>query len=97
MNMLALAYRNYGCTEFRNLNLDKAFEWFEKSVRAAKSSGVEDTLAACCLEYGMALIKSTTDLRLAKKLLNRSSIVYRNLGNVSRAQVAEATLSTLAA
>jgi tetratricopeptide (TPR) repeat protein len=95
MNMLALAYRNYGCVEFRNLNLHKAFEWFEKSVRSAQSSGVEDTVAACCYEYGVALIKSTADPRLAKKLLKKSSSVYREIGNTARARLAETTMASI--
>ena len=93
--MLALAYRNYGFVEFRNSNLQTGFEWFEKSVRAARTSGVEDTFAACCYEYGMALIKSATDLKLAKKLLKRSSTVYRDLGNLARAKVVEARLAAV--
>ena len=94
-NMLALAYRNYGYMEFRNANLHNAFEWFEKSVRSAQSSGVEDTVAACCFEYGMALIRSAVDPRLAKKLLKKSSSVYREIGNTTRARLAEATLATI--
>jgi len=54
---------------------------------------VEDTYAACCYEYGMALIKSATDPRLARKLLKRSSTVYRNIGNLKLANKAEATLA----
>jgi tetratricopeptide (TPR) repeat protein len=95
LNMLALAYRNYGYLEFHNSNLQKGFEWFEKSVRSAKTSGVEDTYAACCYEYGMALIKTATDPRLARKLLKRSSTVYRNIGNLTLANKAEATLAGL--
>ena len=94
-NMLALAYRNYGYVEFRNSKLDIAFDWFEKSVRSAKSSGVEDTLAACCWEYGMALIKSSLNPRLAAKLLKKSSSVYRNIGNIARARAAETTLAAI--
>jgi len=93
LNMLALAYRNYGYLEFHNANLQKGFEWFEKSVRSAKTSGVEDTYAACCYEYGMALIKTATDPRLARKLLKRSSTVYRNIGNSTLANKADATLA----
>jgi len=96
-NMLALAYRNYGHVEFSNSNLQKAFEWFEKSVRTARSSGVEDTFAACCFEYGMALIKSAMDPRLAKKLLKRSSTAYRDIGNLAKARVAEAMLASIQA
>lgn len=95
MNMLALAYRNYGYLEFRNSNLHGAFEWFEKSVRAAKASGVEDTFAACCVEYGMALIKSATDIKLAKKLLKKSSSVYREIGNAARARIIESRLASI--
>jgi len=95
LNMLALAYRNYGFVEFHNSNLQTGFEWFEKSVRAARTSGVEDTFAACCYEYGMALIKSAADLKLAKKLLKRSSTVYRDLGNLTRAKVVEARLAAV--
>ncbi len=95
LNMLALAYRNYGFTEFRNSNVHKGFEWFEKSVRTAKASGVEDTFAACCYEYGMALIKSTTDPRLAKKLLKKSSAIYRDIGNLARARAIEERLAAV--
>jgi tetratricopeptide (TPR) repeat protein len=95
MNMLALAYRNYGYLEFRNSNLNKAFEWFEKSVRSARASGVEDTFAACCVEYGMALIKSATDLKLARKLLKKSSSIYREIGNASRARAIEHELAAV--
>jgi tetratricopeptide (TPR) repeat protein len=93
LNMLALAYRNYAYVEFHNSNLQMGFEWFEKSVRAARSSGVEDTFAACCYEYGMALLKSAIDPKLAKKLLKKSSVVYREIGNVALARKAEATLA----
>ncbi len=92
-NMLALAYRNYGYVEFRNSNLDKAVEWFEKSVRAADASGVEDTLAACCYEYGMALTKAMLNPRLAAKLLKKSSRIYRAIGNIERARAAESRLA----
>jgi tetratricopeptide (TPR) repeat protein len=94
MNMLALAYRNYGCVEMRGGKLEVAFDWFEKSVRAAKASGVEDTLAACCYEYGMSLIQAATDLRLAKKLLKKSASMFKSMGNASRAKYIEATLAS---
>jgi hypothetical protein len=64
-------------------------------VRAAKGSGVEDTFAACCYDYGIGLIESMTDLRLAKKLLKRSCSVYRNIGNTQMAYNAEARLSAV--
>jgi tetratricopeptide (TPR) repeat protein len=92
-NMLALAYRNYGYIELRNSRYDLAFEWFEKSVRAAEASGVEDTFAACCNEYGMGLIKAATDLRLAKKLLKKAASLYRNMGDIERARTVETKLS----
>jgi len=92
-NYLALAYRNYGCLDFRTSRFETAFEWFEKSIRTAQASGVEDTLAACCYEYGMALIKSATDLRLAKRLLKKATSIYRRLGNVGRAEAVERHLS----
>lgn len=95
MNMLALAYRNYGRIELRNSRVHEAFGWYEKSVRAAKGSGVEDTFAACCYDYGIGLIESMTDLRLAKKLLKRSCSVYRNIGNTQMAYNAEARLSAV--
>ena len=88
-NMLALSYRNYGAIEMRNSNIDKGFEWLEKSVRLAKSSGVEDTFAACCFEYGMALIHSSANLKLATKLLKRASSLYRGIGNVAQAKRVE--------
>ena len=94
-NMLALSYRNYGTIEMRNSNYERAFDWFEKSVRAAKASGVDNTFAACCYEYGMALIKTMTNPRLAKKLLKRSSSVYRDLGNTKRAQTIESRLAVV--
>lgn len=88
-NMLALAYRNYGCVEFRNSNIDVAADWFERSIRAADASGVEDTLAACCYEYGMALLKTAANPKLAVKLLKKSSKIYRNIGNIEKARAAE--------
>lgn len=93
LNMLALAYRNYGLIEFRNGKIDQAFKWFDKSVRMAKSSGVEDTYAACCYEYGLALIKGLTNPTLAKQLLARAVSTYRNIGNQQLARIAEAKLS----
>lgn len=93
MNMLALAYRNYGTIECRNRRDEVGFQWFEKGVRAAKASGVEDTMAVCCYEYGMALIKSTLNLSLARKLLKRAATIYRSLGNTEKARSAEATLA----
>ena len=95
MNMLALTYRNYGKIELSNSKLDLAFDWFEKSVRAAKTSGVEDTFAACCFEYGLGLIESLTDMRLAKKLLKKSSSVYREIGNTAKARAVEARLAAV--
>jgi tetratricopeptide (TPR) repeat protein len=93
INMLALAYRNYGYIELRNSRYDLAFEWFEKSVRAAEASGVEDTFAACCHEYGMGLIKAATDLKLAKKLLKKAASLYRSMGDIERARTVETKLS----
>jgi tetratricopeptide (TPR) repeat protein len=92
-NMLALAYRNYGCIEAIRSDHGKAREWFERSIREAKSSRVEDTLAACCYEYGLVLVKSASDMKLAKKLLARCSEIYRNLGNVHMAKVSDAALA----
>jgi tetratricopeptide (TPR) repeat protein len=93
LNLLALAYRNYGCVEMRSGKLESACDWFEKSLRAAKASGVEDTLAACCYEYGMSLIQSASDHRLAKKLLKRSASLFRNMGNASKARRIESALA----
>jgi tetratricopeptide (TPR) repeat protein len=93
LNLLALAYRNYGCVEMRSLRPETAFDWFERSVRAAKASGVEDTLAACCYEYGMSLIHAATDIRLAKKLLKRSASLFRNMGNADKAKYIESALA----
>jgi len=89
LNMLALAYRNYGYIESKNSNMEKAEPWFEKSVRTAKASGVEDTYAACCYEYGMALIRSTVKLGLAKKLMKRAASTYRDIGNMDYAKRVE--------
>jgi tetratricopeptide (TPR) repeat protein len=94
-NMLALAYRNYGTIEARNGRYHESFDWFEKSVRSAKASGVEDTLAACCYEYGMTLIKATVDPRLAVKLLKKASAIYRSIGNTSRAREAESRAAAI--
>jgi tetratricopeptide (TPR) repeat protein len=93
LNQLAQAYMIYGLTEFHNSNLEKAFEWFEKSIRTANASGVETTLAGCYYEYGMALIEATADLRLAKKLLKKASALFRDLGNIDRAMQAEKRLA----
>ncbi len=93
LNMLALAYRNYGYIEFRNNG--GGFDWFEKSLRAAESSGVEETFAACCCEYGSALIKSAANLRLAKKLLRKSSSIYASIGNPQMARAVEARLAAI--
>ena len=93
LNMLALSYRNYALIEFRNSNVDQAFKWFEKSVRTARSSGVEDTYAACCYEYGLALIRSLTNIKLAKKLLAKAADTYRAIGNSQLARTAEAKLT----
>jgi tetratricopeptide (TPR) repeat protein len=93
-NLLALAYRNIGVVEFRCHHTKKAFEWFDKSIRAAETSCVEDTYAACCYEYGVALISSATDLRLAKRLLKRASAAYRNIGNLDRARMVETRVAS---
>ncbi len=93
LNQLAGAYVNYGLIEFRCLDLEKAFAWFEKGIRAAMASGVEETLASCYYEYGMALVESTANLRLAKKLLNKASTLFRNLGNMETASRAEKLLA----
>lgn len=93
-NLLALAYRNYGVVESRCHHTDKAFEWFEKSIRAAEASGVEDTVAACCYEYGMTLLAGSLNLRLAKKLMKKASAAYRHIGNIERARAVEIRLST---
>lgn len=93
LNLLAHAFRNYGLIEFRNSNFDKATEWFEKSIRTAISSGVEETLASCYYEYGMALIESTINMRLAKKMLKKASTIFRDLGNFDRASLVEKRLS----
>jgi tetratricopeptide (TPR) repeat protein len=95
LNMLALAYRNYGSIELRNYNHSAAFDWFEKSVRAAEASGVEDTMAVCCYEYGMGLISALTNLRLARKLIKKASSVYRAIGNTEKARAAEAKLAAI--
>ena len=95
LNMLALAYRNYGCLEFKSSNRERAFEWFEKSVRTAKASSVEDTFAACCYEYGVFLIKCTTDLKLARKLLRRSSSAWKTIGNTARARAADSAIASI--
>ncbi len=94
-NMLAFAYRNYASIELRNKNLRTAFDWFEKSVRSARASGVEDTVAACCYDYGMALITTLTDIRLAKKLLKKSSSIYRDVGQMERARAVDAKLAAI--
>jgi tetratricopeptide (TPR) repeat protein len=92
-NLLALAYRNYGSIEMRNGKFDAAFDWFEKSVRVAEASGVEDTMAACCYEYGMSLINAVTDVRLAKRLLKRSASIFRGIGNIDKARSIEKKLA----
>jgi tetratricopeptide (TPR) repeat protein len=92
-NLLALAYRNYGSIEMRNGKFDAAFDWFEKSVRVAEASGVEDTMAACCYEYGMSLINAVTDVRLAKRLLRRSASIFRGIGNIDKARSIEKKLA----
>jgi tetratricopeptide (TPR) repeat protein len=94
-NMLALAYRNYGCIEQTRGNKDAAFDWFERSVRTAKESGVEDTLAACCYEFGMALIISTTKITLARKLLKRASSIYASLGDAAKARSIDSRLASV--
>lgn len=86
-NMLALAYRNYGCIDSARSDHAKAREWFEKSIREAKASRVEDTLAACCFEYGLALLRSASNPRLARKLLEKCSEMYEKLGNSRMAKV----------
>jgi tetratricopeptide (TPR) repeat protein len=93
LNLLAHAFRNYGLIEFRNSNIDKASEWFEKSIRTAISSGVEETLASCYYEYGMALIEATVDLRLAKKMLKKAFSLFRDLGNLQRTSLIEKKLA----
>ncbi len=95
LNMLALAYRNYGALEFRHANYERAFDWFEKSVRTARESKVEDTFAACCYEYGMCLIRSTKNPRLAKKLLKKSAALYKDVGNNLRAHAANCAASAI--
>lgn len=95
LNQLAQAYMNYGLVEFHSSNLEKAFEWFEKGIRTANASGVEVTLAGCYYEYGMALIEATADLRLAKKLLKKASHLFRDMGNVDRAILAEKRLAAV--
>jgi tetratricopeptide (TPR) repeat protein len=95
LNQLAQAYMIYGLVEFHSSNLEKAFDWFEKSIRTANASGVEVTLAGCYYEYGMALIEATADLRLAKKLLKKASALFRDLGNVDRAVLAEKRLAAV--
>jgi len=92
-NLLALTYRNYGYIEMRSGKYDTAFDWFEKSVRIAEASGVEDTMAACCYEYGMGLITAVTDIRFAKKLLKKSASLFRSIGNVDRARYIEKRLA----
>jgi tetratricopeptide (TPR) repeat protein len=94
LNLLAHAFRNYGLIEFRNSNFDKASEWFEKSIRTAIGSGVEDTLASCYYEYGMALIEASVDMRLAKKMLKKASSLFKDLGNLQRASLVEKRLTT---
>lgn len=94
MNLMALAYRNFGTIEMRNQKAESAFEWFEKSVRVAQASGVEDTLAACCYEYGMALIGAVTDVGLAKRLLKKSASIFRGIGNIDKARSIEKRLAT---
>lgn len=93
LNLLALAYRNYGSIEMRNQRYETAFDWYEKSVRVADASGVEDTMAACCYEYGTSLISAVTDIRLAKKLLKRSASIFRGIGNIDKARSIEARLT----
>lgn len=95
LNMLALAYRNYGAIEFRSSRHDVGSEWFEKSVRAAKASGVEDTLAACCYEYGINLMKATLNLNMAERLVKKASQLYKKLGNLERARAIETRLHAL--
>jgi tetratricopeptide (TPR) repeat protein len=95
LNMLALAYRNYGYIESKSSNMEKGGDWFEKSIRMAKASGVEDTYAACCYEYGMALIRSTVNLSLAKKLLKRAATTYKDIGNIDIAKRIESRTPSL--
>jgi tetratricopeptide (TPR) repeat protein len=85
-NMLALAYRNYGHIEFRSSNYENGAEWFEKSLRSAKASEVKDTMAACLYEFGMSLIRASRDVKFAKKMLKRSSVIYADIGNTKRAR-----------
>jgi len=93
-NLLALAYRNFGVIEFRRHHTGMAFEWFDKSIRAAEASCVEDTYATCCYEYGITLISSMGNLKLAKKLLKRASAAYRNIGNLDRARVVDTRMAS---
>ena len=95
LNMLALAYRNYGYIESKSSNMEKGADWFEKSIRMAKASSVEDTYAACCCEYGMALIRSTVNLSLAKKLMKRAAAIYRDIGNIDHAKRVESRTPSL--
>jgi hypothetical protein len=56
-------------------------------------SGVEETLASCYYEYGMALIEATVDLRLARKLLKKASSLFGDLGNLQRTSLIEKKLA----
>jgi tetratricopeptide (TPR) repeat protein len=94
LNLLALAYRNYGTIEMRNLRHEAAFGWFEKGIRAAEGSGVEDTLAACYYEYGSSLIAAMTDLRLAKRLMKKAASLFKDIGNTDKAMLIEKKLAT---
>jgi len=85
LNMLAMAYRNYGRIEFKDGHTEHGMAWFERSIRASKASGVQDTIAACCYDYGMCLVESMADLRLAKRMLRIASEAYGRLGNTERA------------
>ena len=94
-NMLALAYRNLGHIEFRKGNFDSGSTWFEKSIRLAKESGVRDTFAACCYDFGMCLVGAARNLSFARKLLQKASSVYEQLGNIGRAREAKSKLASL--
>jgi hypothetical protein len=56
---------------------------------------VEETMASCCCEYGIGLIESLTNPRLAKKLLKKSSSMYRGIGNFAKARAVEARLTAV--
>lgn len=94
-NMLALAYRNLGHIEFRRGNSDLGSKWFEKSLRLAKESDVRDTFAACCFDFGVCLMGAAGNITFAKKLLQKASSIYEQLGNVKRASEVNTRLATM--